>query len=115
MKMNSRCFKSCAMGGIILLPVAEGRIRYVISVLAGGFVPAIMVNDSLDSITNEDEIVYLTVCFMASIRRMKSAPYKRVLLVCGHCSGTTTTLKESLLSKYQIHIMDTIPICKLSA
>ena len=71
--------------------------------------------DTLKDTANEDEIVYLTVCFMASIRRMKSAPYKRVLLVCGHGYGTTTMLKESLLSEYQIHIMDTIPIYKLSA
>lgn len=71
--------------------------------------------DTLKDITNEDEIVYLTVCFMASLKRMKSAPYKRVLLVCGHGYGTTTMLKEALLSEYQIHILDTIPIYKLSA
>lgn len=71
--------------------------------------------DTLKEITNEGEIVYLTVCFMASIRRMKSAPYKRVLLVCGHGYGTTTMLKEALLSEYQIHILDTIPIYKLSS
>lgn len=71
--------------------------------------------DTLKNITNEDEIVYLTVCFMASVRRMKSAPYKRVLLVCGHGYGTTTMLKEALLSEYQIHILDTIPIYKISS
>lgn len=71
--------------------------------------------DTLKEITNEDELVYLTVCFMASIKRMKSVPYKRVLLVCGHGYGTTTMLKEALLSEYQIHILDTIPIYKLSA
>ncbi len=31
-------------GGLIVLPVVEGRIWYIISVLAGGFVTAIMVN-----------------------------------------------------------------------
>lgn len=71
--------------------------------------------DTLKEITNEDEIVYLTVCFMASIRRMKNTPYKRVLLVCGHGYGTTTMLKESLLSEYQIHIKDTIPLYKISS
>ncbi len=71
--------------------------------------------DTLKEIGNEDELVYLTVCFMASIKRMKSAPYKRVLLVCGHGYGTTTMLKESLLSEYQIHILDTIPIYKISS
>lgn len=70
--------------------------------------------DTLKEITNEDELVYLTICFMASIRRMKQAPYKRVLLVCGHGYGTTTMLKESLLSEYQIHIIDTIPLYKIS-
>ncbi|MEG0688895.1 MAG: PTS sugar transporter subunit IIA [Hungatella sp.] len=71
--------------------------------------------DTLKEISNEGEIVYLTVCFMASIRRMKNTPYKRVLLVCGHGYGTTTMLKESLLSEYQIHIMDTIPLYRISA
>lgn len=71
--------------------------------------------DTLCDITSEDELVYLTICFMASIKRMKSAPYKRVLLVCGHGYGTTTMLKESLLSEYQIHIMDTIPLYKISS
>lgn len=71
--------------------------------------------DNLQELDNEDELVYLTICFMASIRRMKSAPYKKVLLVCGHGYGTTTMLKESLLSEYQIHIMDTLPIYKLSS
>lgn len=71
--------------------------------------------DTLCEITNEDEIVYLSICFMASMRRMKSTPHKRVLLVCGHGYGTTTMLKESLLSEYQIHIMDTIPLYKISS
>ena len=71
--------------------------------------------ESLKEITNEDEIVYLTVCFMASIKRMKNTPYQRVLLVCGHGYGTTTMLKEALLSEYQIHIMDTIPLYKISS
>lgn len=71
--------------------------------------------ETLKEITNEDELVYLTVCFMASIRRMQNTPYKRVLLVCGHGYGTTTMLKESLLSEYQIHIMDTIPLYKVTS
>lgn len=70
--------------------------------------------DTLKEIGNEDELVYLTICFMASMRRMQQAPYKRVLLVCGHGYGTTTMLKESLLSEYQIHIIDTIPLYKIS-
>lgn len=71
--------------------------------------------ETLDQLHNEDELVYLTICFMASIRRMKSAPYKKVLLVCGHGYGTTTMLKEALLSEYQIHIIDTLPIYKVSS
>lgn len=71
--------------------------------------------ETLDQLGNADELVYLTICFMASIRRMKTAPYKKVLLVCGHGYGTTTMLKEALLSEYQIHIMDTLPIYKLSS
>lgn len=70
--------------------------------------------ETLCQITDKNEIIYLTIYFMASIRRMKSTPYKRVLLVCGHGYGTTTMLKEALLSEYQIHIMDTIPLYKIS-
>lgn len=69
----------------------------------------------LKDLNNEDEVAYLTICFMASIHRMKAVPCKKVLLVCGHGYGTTTMLKETLLSEYQIHILDTLPIYRLSA
>lgn len=82
--------------------------------LYGLVAPACQEIDTLKEIGNEDEWVYLTICFMASMRRMQQAPYKRVLLVCGHGYGTTTMLKESLLSEYQIHIIDTIPLYKIS-
>ncbi len=67
----------------------------------------------LKDIDNEDELVYLAIYFLASIKRMSKGPGKRVLLVCGHGYGTTQMLKETLTSEYQIRIVDTIPLYKL--
>jgi activator of the mannose operon (transcriptional antiterminator) len=66
-------------------------------------------------IENEDEFVYFTIYFLASMKRLRSTPHKRILLVCGHGYGTTTMLKETLLSEYQVHIVDTIPIYKVAS
>lgn len=68
----------------------------------------------LSELESEDEVVYLTIYFLASIRRMLGTPYKNVLLVCGHGYGTTTMLRETLLNEYQVHIVDTIPVYKLT-
>ncbi|WP_157453672.1 BglG family transcription antiterminator, partial [Clostridium sartagoforme] len=69
--------------------------------------------DTLKYIKNYDEITYLTIHFIASIKRLTKSLNKKVLLVCGHGYGTTTILKETLLNEYQINIIDTIPIYKL--
>lgn len=68
----------------------------------------------LKNITNENEIAYLVIHFVASLKRIHHNERKRILLVCGHGYGTTTMLKESLLSEYQVEIVDTIPKYKLS-
>ena len=55
-------------GGLIVLPVVEGRIWYFISVLAGGFVTAIMVNllkknnmdDAVVKAVEEDDLDEIT-------------------------------------------------------
>lgn len=67
----------------------------------------------IQDIDNEDELGYLAIYFLASLKRITTVPYKRVLLVCGHGYGTTTMLKETLLSEYQLHIIDTIPLYKI--
>lgn len=41
-------------GGLIVLPVVEGRVWYIISVLVGGFVTAIMVNLLKKNVTDAD-------------------------------------------------------------
>lgn len=69
--------------------------------------------DPLDQIKSRSEIVYLTIYFLASMKRMQSTPYKRVLLVCGHGYGTTTMLRETLTSEYQVHVVDTIPVYRI--
>lgn len=69
--------------------------------------------DILNQITNENEIAYLAIHFIASLKRINTTKNKTVLLVCGHGYGTTTLLKESLLSEYQVDIIDTIPKYKL--
>lgn len=70
--------------------------------------------DPLNKITNENEIAYLAIHFIASLKRLDMSRRKRVLLVCGHGYGTTTMLKETLLSEYQVEIIDTIPEYKIS-
>ena len=68
----------------------------------------------LNRIQSEDEYVYLVIYFLASIRRMKSIPPKKILLVCGHGYGTTTMLKEKLQNEYQIRIVRTLPVYRIS-
>lgn len=68
----------------------------------------------LKEITNQSEIAYLTIHFIASMRRLNTSTIKRVLLVCGYGYGTTTLLKETLLNDYQVDIVDTIPEYKIS-
>lgn len=68
----------------------------------------------LNRIQSEDEYVYLVIYFLASIRRMKSIPPKKILLVCGHGYGTTTMLKEKLQNEYQIRIARTLPVYRIS-
>lgn len=70
--------------------------------------------DMLRDIKNYDEITYLTIHFIASIKRLTKSLNKKILLVCGHGYGTTTILKETLLNEYQINIIDTIPVYKLA-
>ena len=71
--------------------------------------------DILNKITNENEIAYLTIHFIASLKRINTTNRKKVLLVCGHGYGTTTMLKETLLTEYQVEIVDTIPKYKISS
>lgn len=71
--------------------------------------------DILKNITNENEIAYLTIHFIASLKRINRSSCKKVLLVCGHGYGTTTMLKETLLTEYQVEIVDTIPKYKISS
>lgn len=70
--------------------------------------------DPLSQIESEDEYAYLVIYFLASIRRMQTTPQKRILLVCGHGYGTTTMLREKLQSEYQIQILKTLPVYRLS-
>jgi len=69
--------------------------------------------DILNKITNENEIAYLTIHFIASLKRINTTNRKKLLLVCGHGYGTTTMLKETLLTEYQVEIVDTIPKYKI--
>lgn len=71
--------------------------------------------EGLREVTDYDEISYLAVHFIASMRRLTKATNKQVLLVCGHGYGSTNMLKESLLNEYQIDIVDIIPVYKLTS
>lgn len=70
--------------------------------------------EPLSHIESEDEYAYLVIYFLASIRRMQTPTQKRILLVCGHGYGTTTMLREKLQSEYQIQVVKTLPVYRLS-
>lgn len=60
------------------------------------------------NVLTENEIVYLTMYFLGSIRRIETNPYMTVLLICGYGYGTTTLIKDTLRSKFQVHIKESI-------
>ena len=70
--------------------------------------------DLLKTMRDENEIAYLAIHFIASLKRLNQSIRKKILLICGHGYGTTTMLKETLLDEYQVEIIDTIPKYKLS-
>lgn len=67
----------------------------------------------LKDLKHEDEIVKISVYFMASIYRVKNYKIKNILLVCGLGYGTSTMLKESLINQYKVEVIDTIPVYKI--
>jgi len=69
----------------------------------------------LKEIQNDNEMGYLTIHFVASIKRLLNAKNKKILLVCGLGYGTTTLVKETLISEFQVEIIDTIPSYKLQS
>jgi activator of the mannose operon (transcriptional antiterminator) len=60
------------------------------------------------SILTENEIIYLTMYFLGSIRRTQKTPYTNILLICGLGYGTTALIKDTLRSKFQVHIKESI-------
>lgn len=71
--------------------------------------------ETLQDLKHEDEIVKLSVYFMASIYRVKNYKIKNVLLVCGLGYGTSTMLKEALMNQYKVEVIDTIPAYKVQS
>lgn len=69
-------------------------------------------NEYLKNLT-DNESIYLSIFFIGSIRRMKREQSKNVLLICGFGYGTTTVVKDALLSGFQINIVDSIPAYKI--
>jgi transcriptional antiterminator/mannitol/fructose-specific phosphotransferase system IIA component (Ntr-type) len=71
--------------------------------------------DELKDIKNYDEIAYLAIHFIASRKRLIKVEERKILLVCGHGYGSTNMLKEALINKYQVNIIDTLPVYKLDS
>lgn len=69
----------------------------------------------LNQINNDTEITYLAIHFIASMKRIKDNEYKRILLVCGFGYGTSTMLKETLVSGFQVTIVDIIPTYRINS
>lgn len=64
----------------------------------------------LETVENETELTYLTVYFLASIRRIKDDLPKNILVVCGYGYGTSVMLKETLMNDFHIRVLDTLPV-----
>lgn len=71
--------------------------------------------EELKDIENYDEIAYLAIHFIASRKRLIKTANRNILLVCGHGYGSTNMLKETLINKYQVIIIDTLPVYKLDS
>ena len=63
----------------------------------------------------ENEVVYLVIYFLGSIRRMQQEHYKTVLLVCGFGYGTTAVVKDALLNGYQVYIRECLPAYRVES
>lgn len=69
----------------------------------------------LKNIKDDNEIAYIAIHFIASIRRIRNSEYKHVLLVCGFGYGTTVMIKETLKNEFQIKIEDIIPTYRIQS
>lgn len=71
--------------------------------------------DVLKYIDSYDEITYLVIHFLASMKRLSQQTKQRVVLVCNHGYASTMMLKELLTSEYEVYVVDTLPIYKLDS
>lgn len=62
----------------------------------------------------ENESIYLTLYFLGSFRRIQQSRYMSVLLICGYGYGTTTIIKDALITEYQVFVYKSIPAYQLS-
>ncbi|MCC8027570.1 MAG: PTS sugar transporter subunit IIA [Clostridium sp.] len=84
--------------------------KYVYNTLS-----ALLDKDKILSKLTENEMVYLAIYFMGSLRRMQQERYMTALLVCGFGYGTTAMVKDALLSEYQIYVKECIPAYKVKS
>ena len=76
---------------------------------------AIVNIELLKNIDNKDEITYLSIHFIASMKRLQKLEKTTVLLICGLGYGTTTLVKETLISEYEVDIIDVLPVYKVNS
>ncbi|MFV0396099.1 MAG: BglG family transcription antiterminator [Coprobacillaceae bacterium] len=67
----------------------------------------------LKVIKDDNEIAYIAIHFIASIKRIQDSEYKHILLVCGFGYGTSVMLKETLMNEFQVKIEDIIPTYRI--
>lgn len=79
--------------------------------------------ESLDTIQefleipiNEDEISFITLHFKTAIDRYKAKQKqtKNIILICGYGYGTSKLLEQQLKQRYNINILETIPLNQLN-
>lgn len=62
----------------------------------------------------ENEMIYLVMYFLGSIRRIQESKFQSVLLICGFGYGTTTVVKDALINEYQVFVKKSISAYQLA-
>ena len=78
---------------------------------------ALVILDELLGIPlNEDEVSFIALHFKTALDRWKSRreQTKNIILVCGYGYGTSKLLEQQLKQRYNINILDTIPLNQLN-
>ncbi|MGL5052597.1 MAG: BglG family transcription antiterminator [Fusobacteriaceae bacterium] len=77
----------------------------------------LVLDEFLEIPMNEDEISFIALHFRSALDRWKSRreQTKNIILICGYGYGTSKLLEQQLKQRYNINILDTIPLNQLKS